>query len=839
MSPLRSRRSVRVILSSFSAIAASAFLTFASPALAEQTDQLTYSVNAGEVTITGCNGDCPSDLVIRDMIDGKPVVAIADGAFANQEAITSATIPEGVTSIGENAFAGANGLTSVTIPSTVTSLGRAAFQSMNSLTTATFAAGSQVSEIPNDLFRSDPNLKNVVLPATVTSVGGAAFLEDGSLGSLTFYGNAPTVGENAFLSTGGAIAQLSSKSLTGYGVNGDDFYGLTVAGGIDGTAPAAPSSFVATADLGSNPATTTVTFSLAEAGGTVECRFNDSDWVACTSVVGTAGTFTVSTPTTLAAQTVSVRQTDESGNTSAVGTGYLNLLAPTLIGAPAGLGTTTGVEFQLSRASNSVLWCEFAMSDGMTNFRPCSNFQGWFLTYLGIKITPGEPKDGVTTDTITACSPKCTNDGSNTIRFKQVIDGKASPVSEATWTQDTQGPNSPELSGAPSEFTNFRSASISFSPTEQNSTFECSVDDGSYTACTSPRSLSGLSDGPHSLAVRGIDSLGNVGYENRASWTVDSDAPTAPIVSSPANSSTSTVTTVPFAAAGEDGAKLLCSLDGGAFVKCPRAHGAPGDNSTLDVGWNTRLHWGESADWSRLKWGFYFGAYYTAWFGEQARADNTYGVTLAAIWLAFPGHDFYGGPSCEAAHSTLAAYEAKLIVAVPDGNSAPTVYNTFNEDCSDASTEEVPPASPAQFTALSEGSHTLAVKQIDKAGNESVAATTQWTVALPKPPVAAVSYPSAPSWYMKGHSGHFQIKAPVSTGGDARGAAQPMTIQISTVAHPDPLLPARASNNWKVLKYSDSFVWNHNYRMRPLWIRVGTKAGKWTAWTKVVRRTQP
>ena len=115
------------------------------------------------------------------------------------------------------------------------------------------------------------------------------------------------------------------------------------------------------------------------------------------------------------------------------------------------------------------------------------------------------------------------------------------------------------------------------------------------------------------------------------------------------------------------------------------------------------------------------------------------------------------------------------------------------------------------------------------------------TVVKPcvRPPFLAVSFPVAPTWYRQGRSGRWQIKVPVSTGGDTRGAAQPLGVQISVVANPDPTLPVRASASGHVLKYSDSFTWNYRASMRPRWIRVVTKGGKWTAWTKIERRDAP
>jgi len=202
--------------------------------------QVSYSVDNGQVTVTGCNGDCPSELVIPDTIDGNPVVAIASGAFQHQTSITSITIPEGVTTIGAVAFDGVNGVSSITIPSSVTSMGRATFQGMSALTSATFAAGSQLTTIPESAFRMEPNLSSITIPASITTIEEAAFWEDASLATVSFEGAAPSIGSGAFGQIAhGAVAQIAHWSLSGYGSTGDDFYGLTV------SQPAAPPYYYA------------------------------------------------------------------------------------------------------------------------------------------------------------------------------------------------------------------------------------------------------------------------------------------------------------------------------------------------------------------------------------------------------------------------------------------------------------------------------------------------------------------------------------------------------------------------------------------------------------------
>jgi hypothetical protein len=84
-------------------------------AMEGQAQFLYQSNNDGTITITQYTGP-GGDVTIPSMIDGLPVISI--GGFANS-AVTSVTIPNGVTTIGRWAFNGCTGLRSVTIPSSV------------------------------------------------------------------------------------------------------------------------------------------------------------------------------------------------------------------------------------------------------------------------------------------------------------------------------------------------------------------------------------------------------------------------------------------------------------------------------------------------------------------------------------------------------------------------------------------------------------------------------------------------------------------------------------------------------------------------------------------------
>ena len=101
-------------------------------------------------------------------------------------------------------------------------------------------------------------------------------------------------------------------------------------------------------------------------------------------------------------------------------------------------------------------------------------------------------------------------------------------TSEPTTPADTEAPET-SIDSGPTGTVDSDSATFSFSSSEENSTFECKLDDGTYENCASPKSYSGLADGQHTFSVRATDAAGNVD-ESPASqtWTVETADTTAP-----------------------------------------------------------------------------------------------------------------------------------------------------------------------------------------------------------------------------------------------------------------------------------------------------------------------
>jgi large repetitive protein len=89
-----------------------------------------------------------------------------------------------------------------------------------------------------------------------------------------------------------------------------------------------------------------------------------------------------------------------------------------------------------------------------------------------------------------------------------------------SWTVDTTAPETTITSGL-SGTVNSKSASFSFTSSEQGSRFECSLDTAAFKACTSPDKENGLKDGQHTYRVRAIDAAGNVDPTPATNtWTV-------------------------------------------------------------------------------------------------------------------------------------------------------------------------------------------------------------------------------------------------------------------------------------------------------------------------------
>ena len=99
----------------------------------------------------------------------------------------------------------------------------------------------------------------------------------------------------------------------------------------------------------------------------------------------------------------------------------------------------------------------------------------------------------------------------------------------ASVTVDSTAPDT-IITANPLDPFNSPAASFTFTSNEQNSTFECRIDNGSFSACTSPKAYDGLAYGSHTFDVRGTDPAGNTDATPATyTWTVDTVPPTGSV----------------------------------------------------------------------------------------------------------------------------------------------------------------------------------------------------------------------------------------------------------------------------------------------------------------------
>ncbi len=129
------------------------------------TKDLKYELNAGKTgyILTEFNGGT-KEVVIPPSYKDLSVFKIGEGAFFNNDKITSVVIPDSVTSIGKYAFYNCNKLANVTLGNGTDRIGFGAFYNCTSLA-------------------------SIIIPDSVTSIGSHAFYTSFSLKTINYKGS--------------------------------------------------------------------------------------------------------------------------------------------------------------------------------------------------------------------------------------------------------------------------------------------------------------------------------------------------------------------------------------------------------------------------------------------------------------------------------------------------------------------------------------------------------------------------------------------------------------------------------------------------------------------------
>jgi hypothetical protein len=279
---------------------------------------------------------------------------------------------------------------------------------------------------------------------------------------------------------------------------------------------------------------------------------------------------------------------------------------------------------------------------------------------------------------------------------------------QPTVTVDGTAPPTPTISSGPSDPTNTSTASFSFADGDATAVFRCRLDDGAFSACTSPKSYTGLA-GAHTFAVKAVDAAGNESGVASRGWTIDLTPPPPPTLTSKPPTATAS-TSASFAFTDDDAtASYLCRLDGAAFSACtsPKAYtGLAAGQHTFNV---------KARDPA----------------GNES-APTPYGWTIdlinpvVTIDPATQPHDPTNGRS-----ASFAFTSNKL-------------GSTFT--CSLEGATFTPCTSPAAYSGLADRRHRFAVRATDPLGTTGPATVWEWTVDTLAPAAPAVdSAPRSPT----------------------------------------------------------------------------------------------
>lgn len=149
-----------------------------------QLDALDYGVFYGDKALTTLT--LPSG-----------ITKIGNYVFQGCSSLKSLTLPEGLTTLGFMSFA-ESGLESITIPKGVNDIGAEVFKDCTSLKSAAFSPDTKITEIPTYMFSGCTALSEFNIPATITKINDSAFTGCESLSSIAIPSSVSKIGATAF-----------------------------------------------------------------------------------------------------------------------------------------------------------------------------------------------------------------------------------------------------------------------------------------------------------------------------------------------------------------------------------------------------------------------------------------------------------------------------------------------------------------------------------------------------------------------------------------------------------------------------------------------------------------
>lgn len=178
-----------------------------------------YELNGDSYTLVKMGDKKKTTFEVPATYEGKPVTAIAEGAFANCTKLTSIVVAESVTSIGLKAFTGCGNLTSLTVPF----IGKSAeATNEKALLGYMFGSASYTGGMSVDQYYSTAaeDMSTYYIPtnlSTLTITGSKissyALNNCGMIKTLVLGENVAEVGENAFKDTAFTSVYVNSATI--------------------------------------------------------------------------------------------------------------------------------------------------------------------------------------------------------------------------------------------------------------------------------------------------------------------------------------------------------------------------------------------------------------------------------------------------------------------------------------------------------------------------------------------------------------------------------------------------------------------------------------------------
>ncbi|MDR2973689.1 MAG: Ig-like domain-containing protein, partial [Propionibacteriaceae bacterium] len=531
---------------------------------------------------------------------------------------------------------------------------------------------------------------------------------------------------------------------------------------LDSEPPAAPVITSPAPGSTTNDSTPTIT-GTGVPGDTVEVSVDGTPIGKVTVQPDGTWTLTPTTPLTDGPHTITATQTDPAGNTSGPATAPITVdstpPAAPVITSPADGSTTNDTTPTITGTGEP--------GDTVTVRDRRDTETGPGEVIGTTKVQP----DGTWTLTPTTPLPQ----GPQNITADQTDPaGNTSPPDDTNVTVDSAAPAAPVITGPANGSTTGDSTPTITGTGEPGATVTVSVDgvpvgqttvqpDGTWSLTpTTP-----LADGPHTITARQTDPAGNPSPEASSQVKVDTATPSAPVILTPANGSTTTDTTPTITGTGEPGSTVTVSVDGtpiGTATVQPDGTWSVTPTTALPLGTHTVT--ATQTD----------GAGHTS---PQASNDFTVTSPTNPPDTTAPAAPVITGP----ANGSTTGDSTPTIT----GTGEPGATVTVDVDGKPVGSTVVNPDGTWSYTPtapLPDGPHTITARQTDPAGNTSPPAQVGVTVDTTAPAAPVILTPADKSTTTD--------STPTITGTGEPGA----TVAVAIDGHPVGTTVVRNDGTW-------------------------------------------